>query len=264
MSGKFWRGVGSVAGVVGAPFTGGASLPLTALSTGANVVAGIQESRQASKASNTLQEGGREAIGLLGGVHDQQRADLAPYMAAGQQGVAQMSQMANLKPSDLNAMAFMDPGLQFRLDEAQRMVENSAAARGNLLSGGTAKDLTKYAQGAASQEYANAFDRAFATSNEAFRRGSDLAQTGLSATGQAVGAAGAYGANAAGLTTDVASASAAGSVAQGNIWSDVIGGVANTIGGVAAARKDQSSYAPAAPGGVGKMMPAEDTSGLWA
>ena len=37
-----------------------------------------------------------------------------------------------------------DPGYQFRLGEGQKAIENSAASRGGLLSGGTQKALAKY------------------------------------------------------------------------------------------------------------------------
>ena len=53
-----------------------------------------------------------------------------------------------------------DPGVAFRLKQGQQTLENSAAARGTLLSGATAKALVDYGQGAASQEYGNAFNRA--------------------------------------------------------------------------------------------------------
>jgi len=52
-----------------------------------------------------------------------------------------------------------DPGYAFRLSEGQKALEQSAAARGGLLSGGAGKALTNYGQNAASQEYTNAFNR---------------------------------------------------------------------------------------------------------
>jgi hypothetical protein len=60
-----------------------------------------------------------------------------------------------------------DPSYQWRLGQGQQALERSAAARGGALSGGALKDLANYAQGAASQEYQNAYgrwsnDRAFA------------------------------------------------------------------------------------------------------
>lgn len=52
-----------------------------------------------------------------------------------------------------------DPGYQWRMQQGQQALERSAAARGGLLSGRAAKDMTNYSQGAASQEYGNAFNR---------------------------------------------------------------------------------------------------------
>jgi hypothetical protein len=54
-----------------------------------------------------------------------------------------------------------DPGFQFRLQQGQQALERSAAARGGLLTGGTAKDLADYQQGRASDEYGNVYGRAF-------------------------------------------------------------------------------------------------------
>lgn len=67
--------------------------------------------------------------------------------------------------------ALSDPGYQFRASEGQRALEQSAAARGLLNTGGTLKDLLNYGQNLASQEYQNVWDRAFNTygMNEANR-----------------------------------------------------------------------------------------------
>jgi hypothetical protein len=54
---------------------------------------------------------------------------------------------------------FNDGGYQFALDEGTKGIENSAAARGGLMSGNTLKALTKYKTGLANQAYGEAFDR---------------------------------------------------------------------------------------------------------
>jgi hypothetical protein len=63
--------------------------------------------------------------------------------------------MKDFTPSDLTT----DPSYQWRLDQGQQALERSAAAKGGLQSGGFMKDLTNYAQGAASQEYGNEYQR---------------------------------------------------------------------------------------------------------
>lgn len=56
-----------------------------------------------------------------------------------------------------------DPGYQFRLQQGLQAVQNSAAARGGLLGGNAAKAMNDYAQGSASQEYGNVYNRAMST-----------------------------------------------------------------------------------------------------
>lgn len=59
-----------------------------------------------------------------------------------------------------NADTFQnDPGYQFRLQQGMDALQNSAAARGSLLTGGTLKDLINYGQNFGSQEYGSVFDR---------------------------------------------------------------------------------------------------------
>lgn len=53
----------------------------------------------------------------------------------------------------------MDPGYAFRLQAGQQALSRSSAARGAGDSGSAMKDMANYSQGAASQEYQNAFNR---------------------------------------------------------------------------------------------------------
>lgn len=53
----------------------------------------------------------------------------------------------------------MDPGYQFRVNEARRQLEASAAAKGTLLTGGTMDAMGRLAQDYASQEYGNVYNR---------------------------------------------------------------------------------------------------------
>jgi hypothetical protein len=81
-----------------------------------------------------------------------------------------------------------DPGYQFRLDQGLKSLENSAAGRGLLRTGGTLKGIQDFGQQSASQEYQNAFGRARDTYglNQAVRQSEQGQQFGqsLSATQQ--------------------------------------------------------------------------------
>lgn len=61
--------------------------------------------------------------------------------------------------------ALQDPGYQFRLSQGTQALQNAASARGTLNDSGTLKALMDYGQGAASQEYANTWQRAADTYN---------------------------------------------------------------------------------------------------
>lgn len=60
-----------------------------------------------------------------------------------------------------------DPGYQFRRDEGQRALERSAAARTGALSSASMKDMDRFSQGLASQEYANFDARRYRDSEQA-------------------------------------------------------------------------------------------------
>lgn len=93
-----------------------------------------------------------------------------------------------------------DPGYQFRLDQGNKSVEQSAAARGSQLSGATMKALQKYGQGVASDEYGNAYNRFNNDQATQFNRLSGIAGTGQQQV-NALGQAGQNFANAVGNNT---------------------------------------------------------------
>jgi hypothetical protein len=59
---------------------------------------------------------------------------------------------------------YASPGYQFRQDEAARMVDQNAAARGRYMSGAREKALTRYSQGIASAEFGDYMNRLAAAS----------------------------------------------------------------------------------------------------
>jgi len=73
------------------------------------------------------------------------------------------------KPEDV----LNDPGVQAAMAEGQKALESSASARGTLLTGGTLKDVNKWAQNYALGAYDDAFNRSYQTwaGNEAQRQG---------------------------------------------------------------------------------------------
>jgi hypothetical protein len=111
----------------------------------------------------------------------------------GEEDIVSRRNYANSMLRNFGAADFeKEPGYEFRLQEGNRNIENTAAARGGLLSGAALKAMQRFGQDFASNEFGRASDRfnnnrSFAASeyNNAFNR----QQGNLSfASGQADGA----------------------------------------------------------------------------
>jgi hypothetical protein len=161
--------------------------------------------------------------------------------------------MSNLyTPSDLTAGwtqpfaaptmdQFMNsPGIQAGLQLGQQALERSAASKGTLLTGGTLKDLSAFANDYASQKYGDVYGRAFGEYQDAkntffqnqgnlFNRNFSLAQLGENAATQS-GLQGQNYANAAGnLYGDLGNAQSAGTIGSANAWMPTLGAGANAL-----------------------------------
>jgi hypothetical protein len=142
-----------------------------------------------------------EANRTLGDVYRDVLARIEPYAQLGTRTVDYLGEL--LAPEgEFNRRFSMadyeqDPGYQFRLEQGQKALERSGALRGMLNSGQTLKALTGYAQGMASQEYQNAFNRFMQQRAQRYQMLSDLAGMGERANAQALGLGTWYGGNVA-------------------------------------------------------------------
>ncbi len=116
-----------------------------------------------------------------------------------------------------------DPGYQFRQAEGMRGIENSAAARGGLLSGGALKGIQRFGQDLASQEFGNAYQRFKANQTDRYNKLAGVVNTGQGATNQLTSAAGNLGTQIGQNITGAGNANAAGAVGQANAWTNAIG-----------------------------------------
>lgn len=91
------------------------------------------------------------------------------------------------KPFDVQSFyQNLDPSYFWRLGQGQQALVNSNAAGSGALSGSAMKDLLNYNQGAASQEYGNAYNRYQTTQGNIFSRLAQMAGLGqASAAGTA-------------------------------------------------------------------------------
>jgi hypothetical protein len=190
---------------------------------------------------------------------DQQR-NQAPFLHAGQGAIGTLySDLQSGKYGDFTGTFQAptavteqnDPGYQFRLSEGLKALQQSAAASGGLLNGGTGKSLIQYGQNFGSNEYQNVYNRAkdqFDTKynifkqnqTDRFNRYASIAGVGQTAAGQ-LGTTGANAANNIANTyltsgaqigqqyNNAAAARASGYVGTGNIYGSAFSNVAASL-----------------------------------
>lgn len=149
----------------------------------ATQMAMIAQAQQAAQAQNALQQGQTQAAGAINkGMEAYQ-----PYQAAGVGATNRLAQLYGAggeytQMPTLDQLQ-MDPSYAFREQQGMKALQQSAAARGGLLSGSTLKGIQNYGQGLASTEYGNAYNR-FMANREAVARGlGALAGGGMTAAG---------------------------------------------------------------------------------
>jgi hypothetical protein len=158
----------------------------------------------------------------------QNREDQTPWRQAGSTAIGQLSDLTSangqLGPNShftYNDL-YADPSYGFRLNQGMLALQRSAAAKGGLLSGGTLKGLTDYAQNAASQEYSNAYGRWNNDQTNTFNRLASIAGLGQTSTANSAQAGNQSMGNITNLLTQGANAQAAGIMGQANAYSGAI------------------------------------------
>lgn len=170
----------------------------------------------ASAAADAAQRASEEAAVARAEAQTRLQTRLEPWRKSGEQANNRLARMLGLDGQPASDFASEDPGYAFRLQEGQRQVDNSAAARGSTLSGGALKALQRYGQGMASQEFQNSFNRLSNVSTQGQNSAAGQASNDM-AFGQQQGA----------NTRAAGDAYGAGQLGQANAWSGAIQGSVN-------------------------------------
>lgn len=233
-----------------------ATLGAGAVGAAGSIIAGNAMADAQKSAAQLQKDASDAALAEMKRQFEQQRTDLEPWRSTGAAALDDLKQFNPTNPytnyADFGMDQFKaDPGYGFRLSEGMKALENSAAARGQLLSGNTLKGITDYGQQSASQEYQNAFNRYHTEKTNSFNRNqaqntfglnhlqsmAGLGQTATQQMGQAgQNYAGNYGnalmsgANAmAQGTTGAADARASGWMGAGNALTNALSGYYNNM-----------------------------------
>jgi hypothetical protein len=219
-----------------------------------SVVGGMMGSSSAKKAAGKESKAAKYAAMIQQQQYEQNRKDMMPWMDRGKEAGSALQQRmglgkdtgdgnyGELMRSFTNADFVKDPGYQFRMDEGQKGVERGAAARGGLLSGAAAKEMQRYGQGFASNEFGNAYGRYNQDQGNRFNRLQSISAQGQG-VGQYLGNAGAQNAEGVGnALRGSAAAKAGGIMGAANAWSGALGGMGGAASGIMDQWKPTQTY----------------------
>ncbi len=154
----------------------------------------------------------------LGGAYRDIQGMYSPYVGAGRQGLNQLqnrdqyrTEAGQLDSGAYNVEDYLDPAMDFEIEQAMRGITSGAGASNQGMSGKTLKAISDRQQQIASAKYGDAFDRMRADRGDAYQQFSDdftrrrmanqdmyqqdanLADIGMQATGNTAQARQAYG-----------------------------------------------------------------------
>ncbi|CAB4134010.1 hypothetical protein UFOVP267_10 [uncultured Caudovirales phage] len=187
------------------------SFVTAALITGGSALVGGYLSGQAAKqGAQTQADAMRESAAIQKAMFDTQNAQQAPYRQTGYGALNQIGQLGSgtygiygptgestgtgtgtgyltrqFSPEDFQAG--IDPSYNFRLQQGNLATTNLANQSGGAIGGNALQGLINYGQGAASQEYGNAFNRFQTQRSNIYNNLASIAglgQTSLGQTGQ--------------------------------------------------------------------------------
>lgn len=207
---------------------------------GGSLISGVIGSEASEDAAHASSQAAAGSTAVQREMYNTTRGDLAPYRDAGAPALQRLMQLTGLSGDpksagygslmkDFTLKDFMaDPGYQFRKAEGEKAIERGAMARGLNMSSATLKNLMRFNQGLASDEYGAAYGRFEAGKSSKFNLLSYIAGTGQNAaamTGQA-GTNMAAGTSQA-LATGAAGTAAANMAGAAAINNSIQGGISN-------------------------------------
>jgi hypothetical protein len=148
------------------------TLGAAGIGAASSLAAGSMQSGAAKSAQQLQAEAAKNTLDFQKQEWQTQQNNEAPFLKAGQTAEGELSNLTSTPGQGLLTPwtdtfkaptaeeAAATPGYQFQLKEGEQQLQNSAAATGGLLTGGTAKAIDQYSQGLASSNYQTTFSNA--------------------------------------------------------------------------------------------------------
>ena len=200
------------------PFGGALTAGISGLGS---LFGGLFGGNASAQASKQYQQAIQQAEQWLQGQEQQGVGNFQPFLSAGQGATGMLSQLLGTPGAGLltpwtqqftaptAAEAEQTPGYQFQLQQGESALQNSAAAQGGLLSGGTLAGMNQFAQGLASSNYQQTFNNALTQYQSAYntfqQNQNNQYQRLMGLSGQGLQAAGGAGNLISGIGGDIGS-----------------------------------------------------------
>ncbi len=171
----------------------GAIIGSAVIGAGASMMGASKQAGAMGDAAALQAEATRLSVAESRRQYDLFRSDLAPYRETGETALGQYAALYGvgrdgmLSDEDMQGARDMfkaTPGYEFRMEEGVKALDRSAAARGGLGSGGYGRDLTRFGQGIASEEFNNYANRLAGLANTGQSSAAQTGAAGMQSAGQ--------------------------------------------------------------------------------
>ena len=202
---------------------------LTAAAAG-TVISGAIGASSASNSSSAAKTAAQLQTQAADKASNQQRNDMMPWTTAGGNAITELGnetqQGGKFNTAFMMADATNSSAEQTALDAGKNAIDNSAAAKGGLLSTNNVQDNTKFAESTAASFQNQAFNQWLQQNQQQLNAQQSVAQVGQSAAGNVAD-------NVSNLTLGGANATAAGVTGAATAQNAGATSIGNTIGGLA-------------------------------
>lgn len=234
-------------------------MPLVAAAAivgGATLGSALIGSSAAKKASQQQAQAAQNALNFQQQVYQNNQGNLQPFISAGTGATNTLADMYGFGPNNRSGTAdfskfFPSPDYTFAYQQGLQALDQSAASRGLLLSGGQVKAAQGYGQGLASQQFGNYFTRMMS-----------LAQLGGSAANALTGSNNQSGQQIGNSFGNIGAAQASGTIGGANAVTGAVGSGVNNLMLYSQLNKSPSSYVGGAPASAPQVGSSAGFEGL--